>query len=270
MAELKLPAWAGNEESYTPSSDRDFFISRSLLRLMGILFQIRRQAKINGRSRQGAAGRMLFVGMVVLLTVSARTSAFLLLVLAGELVRLCFLSGETIRIILRNALAAMFFSALVLLPSLFWGAAPAVVLIPMKTFLTVAALSILTETLPWHMLTASLRVFRVPHIFIQILDITLKYIVLLGEVSLQMLYALKLRSVGRNPAKSKAFSGVLGGTFLKSRELSEEMYAAMVCRCFTGEYPGLSRSFHSRQDALLAVGALLLLAFYLYCEGVFL
>jgi len=270
MAAIELPQWAKEEECYKPSSDRDFFISRSLLRLMGILFRIRKQADYDTFTKETAAGQLLFVFVVILLVVGARTGVFLLTVLAGELVLLCRMSGEAIRVILRNAAAAMFFSALILLPALWIGRAPAVVLIPAKTFLTVVCLSLVTEKLPWHTLTASLRVFCLPQLFIQILDITLKYIMLLGEVSLQMLSALKLRSVGRNPEKKQAFSGVLGVTFLKSRELSQAMYEAMVCRGFTGEYPVRRQQCFHWKDGLLLLTAIGCIVFYFYVEGAFL
>ena len=51
-----------------------------------------------------------------------------------------------------------------------------------------------------------------------------------------MLTAVRLRSVGKNPKKAKALSGILGITFIKSEEMAEEMHAAMCCRGFTGEY----------------------------------
>jgi len=66
--------------------------------------------------------------------------------------------------------------------------------------------------------------------------ITLKYISILGEICVDILRAVSLRSVGKNPDKAKSFSGVLGITFLKSSEMAEEMYASMCCRGFTGEY----------------------------------
>ena len=66
--------------------------------------------------------------------------------------------------------------------------------------------------------------------------ITLKYISVLGEICIDILRAVGLRSVGKNQEKTKAFSGVLGITFLKSSEMAEEMYASMCCRGFTGEY----------------------------------
>jgi len=59
---------------------------------------------------------------------------------------------------------------------------------------------------------------------------------MLGEFSLEMLYALKLRSVGKNRKKYTSLGGVGGTLFIKSREMSEEMYSAMECRGFTGEY----------------------------------
>ena len=81
-----------------------------------------------------------------------------------------------------------------------------------------------------------MRTFHVPSLFIFTLDITLKYISVLGEICVEILQSVSLRSVGKNPDKAKAFSGILGTTFLKSSEMAEEMYAAMCCRGFTGEY----------------------------------
>ena len=80
----------------------------------------------------------------------------------------------------------------------------------------------------------SLKLFYT--IFIFTLDITLKYISVLGEICMDVLRSVCLRSVGENPDKTSAFSGVLGITFLKASEMAEEMYAAMCCRGFTGKY----------------------------------
>lgn len=58
----------------------------------------------------------------------------------------------------------------------------------------------------------------------------MKYISVLGEICVDILQAVSLRSVGKNPDKAKSFSGILGITFLKSSEMAEEMYASMCCR----------------------------------------
>ena len=51
-----------------------------------------------------------------------------------------------------------------------------------------------------------------------------------------MLYAVQLKSIGRNREKATSLSGIVGTLFLRSRAMAEEMYAAMICRCFTGSY----------------------------------
>ncbi len=42
--------------------------------------------------------------------------------------------------------------------------------------------------------------------------------------------------MGKNKKKQAAMSGVLAVTFLRSREMAEETYQAMVLRGFEGEY----------------------------------
>ena len=103
-------------------------------------------------------------------------------------------------------------------------------------YVSVTLIGILSAGTTWNKLTGSMRTFRIPSLFIFTLDITLKYISVLGEMCADILTSVSLRSVGKNPQKAKALSGVLGISFLKSREMAEEMYAAMCCRGFTGEY----------------------------------
>lgn len=105
-----------------------------------------------------------------------------------------------------------------------------------RVYVSVTLVGILSSGTSWNKLTGSMRTFRLPSIFIFTLDITLKYISVLGEMCAAILTSVWLRSVGKNPQKAKALSGVLGISFLKSGEMAEEMHAAMCCRGFTGEY----------------------------------
>jgi cobalt/nickel transport system permease protein len=68
------------------------------------------------------------------------------------------------------------------------------------------------------------------------LDMTIKYISLLGGLVLDLLYALKLRSVGHDDRKIDSLSAIAGTVFLKSIEAAETQYQAMECRCFAGTY----------------------------------
>jgi cobalt/nickel transport system permease protein len=128
------------------------------------------------------------------------------------------------------------FTFVILLPAAFWGNSYSSVMITSKVFTTVMAVNILSHSTRWNSITNALKRFFVPDIFIFVLDITIKYILMLGDFSLNMLYSIKLRSVGRNENKYASLSGVAGTMFIKSKEMAEDMYAAMECRGFTGEY----------------------------------
>jgi len=84
----------------------------------------------------------------------------------------------------------------------------------LKILVSVAAVNILSLTTQWNDLTGALKAFRVLYMFIFVLDITMKYILVLGEFSLNMIYALKLRSVGNSNNKSTSLSGIVGTMFI--------------------------------------------------------
>lgn len=260
---MHLPEWVKTEEAYQPRRDRDYFIFRSLLRVMNVLLALRRQAKSAALGHFSAAGTLGFFLGWLLLCVAAHNTAFLCSQLALVLVLLCFFSGQAIVRVLRTALGAGIFSGLLVLPSLWLGNHAIIFLIPFKTFLTVASLGILQQYLSWNKLTQALGFYRLPREVIFILDTTLRYIALLGELAGDMLIALKMRSIGNNPRKSRAFGSIMGRLFLRSREMSQAMYEAMVCRCFTGEYPAAATVPLQRADLAL----LCILALYGYCFG---
>ena len=86
-----------------------------------------------------------------------------------------------------------------------------------------------------------------------------------------MLTALKLRSVGHNPDKKAAMSGVSGILLQKSQRLSQDLYEAMCCRCFTGDYPSCKDDGQRHFSPATGLLVLVLLAYvYLFIrlEGV--
>jgi cobalt/nickel transport system permease protein len=129
-----------------------------------------------------------------------------------------------------------------MLPAFIQGNSYSSIMITTKVFASITVVGLLSHTTKWSLLTKALKRFYVPDIFILILDITIKYIYRLGELSLNMFYALKLRSVGRNNKKYTSMAGVAGTMFLQSMEMAEEMYHAMECRGFSGEYHRMEKS----------------------------
>jgi cobalt/nickel transport system permease protein len=178
------------------------------------------------------------------------------------LLALSFMPGKEIIKILKVSAVMTLFTIVIMLPSAFFGSAYSVIMIPAKVFATITAVNMLSHSTQWNHIIGALKRFFVPDLFIFVLDITIKYIVMLGEFSLEMLYALKLRSVGKNRSKYLSLSGIAGTMFIKSKEMSEEMYAAMECRGFTGEYRVYSRFRLRPADFVyIAINAGILAAF---------
>jgi energy-coupling factor transporter ATP-binding protein EcfA2 len=93
-------------------------------------------------------------------------------------------------------------------------------------------MNLLSHNTKWSEISKSLKLLFIPDIFIWIIDITIKYIVLLGEHSINLLYALKLRAIGITSNKYNSLTGIMGNLFIKSYKASEEMFYAMECRGF--------------------------------------
>jgi len=95
----------------------------------------------------------------------------------------------------------------------------------------------LVMTTPLAEIFKSLRVLKVPSLFIMIIEMTYRYLILLLSISIEMFEARSLRTVGEMPAKwQRAQVGSsIAALFARSMALSEEVYQAMCARCYTGE-----------------------------------
>jgi cobalt/nickel transport system permease protein len=156
---------------------------------------------------------------------------------------------------------------LILLPSAFWGHGSSLVLITAKVLVSVTSVKLVSTTTEWASISGAFKRLGAPDLFILVFDIALKYITLLGEFALAMLYALKLRSVGKNQGKTASLSGIAGTLFLKSKEMAEEMYAAMECRGFTGEYRAAGRLQLGYRDVVLGTAVVFLTAAFFFVRA---
>jgi cobalt/nickel transport system permease protein len=134
----------------------------------------------------------------------------------------------------------------------------------LKVISTVVVVNILSYTTKWHDITKALKFLFIPDVFILVFDITIKYIYILGEFSLEMFYALRLRSIGRNNSKYSSLSKIMGNLFLKSKEMGDEMYSAMECRGFTGEYVSYAKFGFNFKDFIYCIINMLLIIMYFY------
>ena len=231
-----LPEWMSVSESYTPQTDKEAFLTRSTEVVLKTLAKLRFQEGKERRYSVSPSLKLSGTMMLILLTTCSRNYVFVLLMCGAITIRLAFFPAGALRQIAGTTLGAVLFSALLLLPAVCMGNPRALVNITTRVYVSVTLIGILSAGTSWNRLTAGMREFHIPSLFIFTLDITLKYITVLGELCGDILTSLRLRSVGKNPDKAKALSGVLGITFLKSQEMAQEMHAAMCCRGFTGEY----------------------------------
>jgi len=262
---MPLPDWLLRDERYVPRSDREAFLDRSILSFLGVLAMGRPQnGKGRGEGRIEPLVKVVSVFTVILLVSLSRSPLFLALAGAGLLVVLALQPGERIAAVLKTSFLVGAFTGLILLPSAFLGRGSNLVMITAKVLLSVASVKLVATTVAWNSLSGAFKRLGAPDLFILVLDITLKYITLLGEFALSMLYALRLRSVGKNDGKTASLSAVAGTMFLKSKEMAEEMYAAMECRGFTGTYRAPGRLRLCAADlALGAAVGLLVCTFFL-------
>ena len=154
------------------------------------------------------------------------------------LLYLCTWPAGDILNIMKAGCGASVLALIILLPAMFIQPSGIrnELLVVIKVFFSISTLSIFNHTTQWNHITGALRKLHIPGIFIFTLDITLKYIVLLGNLITDLLTSLQLRSVGKNNKKYSSIGGVMGVTFVRGTEMNQQMYEAMQCRGFTDDY----------------------------------
>lgn len=269
MAEIssELPAWLQEPERYTPARDRDAFVTRSMLSVTGVLRHFRLDGAKRASRIASAPAKLLF-GLLLIVLVSLSTNYFFtLVVLAGLLVRCVFLEPYALKRLMGIAGAAGILSFLIMMPALFLGQPQSALLIGTKVFVSVGLALCIALTTPFREMTAGLRTFHIPNLVILTFDLALKNIVTLGNVALEALRALKLRSVGRNTDKASSLSGVGGVVFIKAQQSAQDTFEAMRCRGFEGQYNVSDQCAWKAADFAVLAAACAALALFVYLQG---
>lgn len=264
--ETVLPSWMCESEAYEPNIDKDGFITKSAQAILGVLAKLKWNAGKDRRFSASPSLKLCYTFLFILLTACSKNYLFSLIMVVGTILALASYPASAMKQILSGTIGAVLFSIFILLPAVFMGNPQILLTIGTKVFLSVTLIGMLSAGTAWNKLTASLRAFHIPDIFIFTLDITLKYIAVLGEICMEILTSLRLRSIGQNKKKAKAFSGILGISFLKSREMADEMYAAMCCRGFVGEYKTGRKYAFRKQDIFYIFSMIAVVGLFVYLE----
>jgi cobalt/nickel transport system permease protein len=131
------------------------------------------------------------------------------------------------------------------------GVAAAVLLV-LRVGASVSLAVLLTLTTRWNTLLKALSVFRIPAVFITVLEMTYRYIFLLLQTSSEMFMARKSRTVGQanTPEQRRFVTSAMGRLLSKTHATSEEVHGAMLSRGYTGQPKMLLHFQMKRSDWL--------------------
>jgi cobalt/nickel transport system permease protein len=183
----------------------------------------------------------------------------------------------------RTLLFVPVFSLFVVVPAIFSGVTPGEPLASFKVLLwnltitrqgvdsaivffmrvldSVSFAVLLVLTTRQHVLLKTLRVFRVPQLFVMTMGMTYRYIFLFLDIIQKMLIAIKSRVgfVASTRDGRKIVTANMAGLWLRSYRLHSQVYDAMVARGFSGEAFVLDE-FHARvPDVVILLAALMAL-----------
>ena len=236
-----LPEWMKKTEEYAPPRDGGAFYYKTLRSLGRVMSRLKAGGGKEGRYSLPAWLKLLIMLALIILVSATRNSTVIMAAGALVLMRLALLPAQDIGGIVKTALFAGALGAVLYAPAVIMNPAALGngIRLVLKIMICVTAVGEFNRTTQWNHVTGAMRKFHVPGVVIFIIDITFRYIVLLGRLMENLLTAVSLRSVGKNDRKYASVGGVMGVTFLRGTEMNREMYEAMQCRGFTDDYKGL-------------------------------
>ena len=108
----------------------------------------------------------------------------------------------------------------------------------MRSFISLSFVYILALSTKWIEILKALRTFKISRIFTATLEMALRYIFLLLEIAINMFLARKSRNVGKSDSSEgrKFVASAMANVLIRSQQLSNDVYNAMVSRGYKGEY----------------------------------
>jgi cobalt/nickel transport system permease protein len=118
-----------------------------------------------------------------------------------------------------------------------WNGLAGAVIFVSRVGVSVSLAVLLVMTTPWADVLKSLRALRVPQVFVLVLSMTYRYIFLFLHTANGILLARKSRVVGRTSGgeQRRWITGTMGNLMSRAFKMSNDVYAAMLARGFSGE-----------------------------------
>ena len=209
--------------------------------------------------------------LIILLCALSRNAVFTVTVLAVLLARAAALPIRQLKRVMETLFLPCMFTLIIMLPAVFLGSPKTMLTVTLKVAEAevaeaVLALSLMGTAVSFQRLTEAFRQLHFPELFVLVLDLSIRYLVILGHYSGALLEAVTMRSVGTVSWKHSGAGGILGTTFLKSQQMAQQTEEAMRLRGFDGAYPALNRSRFGLRDVLILSADVLALLFFVYTQ----
>lgn len=260
-----VPEWLSAKDNYIPKEEKNLYIEKSIFSLIKIISIIRQNK--NQDKLVYLINPTLKVASVILMILCvsiSRSFIYIFIIDIYMLINLFLMEKKSRKRLLLKSFIFPLVTLIALIPSMFYGNINNSLLIFQKLIITILLMNLLSHNTKWSEISKSLKLLFIPDIFIWIMDITIRYIVLLGEHSINLLFALKLRSIGITSNKYNSLTGIMGNLFIKSYKMSEEMFHAMECRGFVGEYTTKVNLKLKKMDYVYLAINILLVSLFIY------
>lgn len=143
----------------------------------------------------------------------------------------------------------------------FWGD----VLMVSRVGVSVTIAAMLTLSTRWRDLLRAMRAFFVPAMFVAVMEMTYRYLFVLMRILEEMFTARKSRDAHASSGKEqRRFVGLsIAALFARSHQMSEEIYAGMIARGYTGEIK-TAETFQAKMMDFFIAGVVVLFCLTVY------
>lgn len=255
MTNQTLPDWMMREEITVNSSEvKSGFLQSNISTVISLLSYL----KIEDRKKYSGSPVIRICELFILLVLiyNSKSIVFLWTVGIFFLAEVAFFSGREIRSIVRKLIRLIIFTSVILLPSYLLHPSIHPTFFLIRTVLLLLNLSVFLTKTSWSDFITGLRGLYLPEELVMIFDIAIKYFYILGNHIRNILYAVRIRSVGGGVSK-KLTGAILGQVYLISREHMKSLYEAMLLRGY-GNKVKVSKRLKLNKSDILHIGVCIL------------
>ena len=260
--ELHLPPFLQkNECNDFEFKKSSMFLGKNLNTLSKLLDKIRFTR--NEASEKNSPYIRLLEFMILTIVISlSKNLIFLWITSLFFLSKLALFKGSTIISVVKRLFILCLLSFVFILPGVIFANNVNPSLFLFRVGVNLLNLSIFSASTPFPSFVKALRQLGMPMLFVQTMDICYKYIYVLGNVTVSIIEAVKLRCIGMKEDK-RLVGAIIGQLYLSTDRYTRELYEAMVLRGYNLNNLRKKRLSFNRDDLLSVLRTVVLLMIFI-------